>query len=285
MARERVRFAKDMTAPVLMFALLEDVAGPSSVLRQHDVITLLLIFLFFFALGLGVLFFLGYRFLRSNRLTIRPAARKREEWADAKRSQSRLFESPVRWIAIRSGNLLPVQAALRLHNPTPCSWEEGLARAQGHKLFISPPVGGWILVMGSELPDPGDDVDKCFRFIMDLSLKLGHVQYFSVNRVVDHHSWAHAEQGRVVRAYAWAGRTVWNQGKMTREEMELGLRCFDYGEVAHRHNFDQVDPVAANTEKVLALAARWSIDPTTVDERMVREGRGIAGKLSRTRSY
>src|SRR6185295_7557650 len=108
---------------------------------------------------------------------------------------------------------------LRLNNPTPCSWEEGLARAQGHKLFISPPVGGWILVMGSDLPDPGDDVDKCFRFILDLSRKLGHVQYFSANRVVDHHSWAQAEQGRVLRAYAWAGRTVWHQGKMTRAEI------------------------------------------------------------------
>src|SRR5258706_508353 len=108
MPYKRVRFPKDMTAPVIMFALLEDVAGASSVLRQHDVITLLLIFLFFFALGMGVLFFLGYRFLRSNRLTIRPATRKRADWLDAKRFQSRLFESPIRWIAIRSGNLLLV---------------------------------------------------------------------------------------------------------------------------------------------------------------------------------
>jgi hypothetical protein len=72
---------------------------------------------------------------------------------------------------------------------------------------------------------------------------------------------------------------------MTRAEMELGLRCFEYGEAAHRHNFAQIDPVAANTERVLALAARWSIDPTTVDERILREGQGIAGKLSKTRSY
>lgn len=266
-----------------MFALLEDVGGASSVLRQHDVITLLLIFLFFFALGMGVIFFLGYRFLRTNRLTIRPAARQREGWAEAKRFRTRLFESPMRWVAIRSGNVHLVQSALRLNNPTPCTWEEGLARAQEHKLFISPPVGGWILVMGSDLPDPGEDVDKCFRFILELSRKLGHVQYFNANRVVDHHAWVQAEQGRVGRAYAWAGKTVWHQGKMTRAEMELGMRCFDYGEAAQRHTFAQVDPVAANTEKVLALAARWSIDPTTVDERMLREGQGIAGKLSKTK--
>jgi hypothetical protein len=274
-----------MTAPVTMFALLEDMASTSSVLRQHDVITLLLMFLFFFALGMGMIFFLGYRFLRANRLTIRPATRQREAWLEAKRSRARLIESPVRWVAVKSGHLHVVQSALHLNNPTPCSWEEGLVRSQEHKLFISPPVGGWILVMGSDLPDPGEDVDKCFRFILDLSRQLGQVQYFSANRVVDHHAWVQAEQGRVVRAYAWAGRTVWRQGKMTRAEMELGLRCFDYGEAAQRHNFAQADPVAANTEKVLALAARWSIDPTTVDDRMLRAGPGIAGKLSKTRSH
>jgi len=37
-----------MTAPITMFALLENMAEASSVLQQHDVITLLLIFLFFF---------------------------------------------------------------------------------------------------------------------------------------------------------------------------------------------------------------------------------------------
>jgi hypothetical protein len=65
-------------------------------------------------------------------------------------------------------------------------------------------------------------VDKCFRFVLDLSRKLGHVQYYSIHRAVNHHAWVQAEHGVVQRAYAWSGRTLWNQGRVTRAEIELG---------------------------------------------------------------
>src|SRR5580765_7560098 len=84
---------------------------------------------------------------------------------------------PTSWLAIKSRNLVAVQSALGLHHVKPCSLLEGLA---GHeKLFIAPPLKGWILVFGSGLPDPADDVDLCFRFIVNLSRKLGAVQFFS----------------------------------------------------------------------------------------------------------
>ena len=84
----------------------------------------------------------------------------------------------------------------------PCSWEEGLIEARERKLFISPPVGGWILVVGSSLPDPTEDVDECYRFLTSLSRKLGHVQFFSTNRFDNHHAWALIDQGRVFRLIA-----------------------------------------------------------------------------------
>ena len=46
----------------------------------------------------------------------------------------------------------------------------------------------------------------------ELSRKIGQVQFFSVNRAVNHHAWVQAEAGVIQRAYAWAGRTFWNQG-------------------------------------------------------------------------
>ena len=46
------------------------------------------------------------------------------------------------------------------------------------RLFIAPRINGWILVFGSDLPDPSDDVDQCFHFVTGLSRKLGHVQLF-----------------------------------------------------------------------------------------------------------
>jgi len=156
---------------------------------------------------------------------------------------------------------------------------KGLAMEQ--KLFIGPPVNGWVLIVGSGLPDPGDDVDACFRFLLDLSRKLGQVQFFSANRILGHHAWARVEAGRVVRAYAWAGRTVWNQGIKTRAELELGLKCFHYFESPDRSLFGQSDVTFTNAEKVPLLAARWSFDPAAVDERVFERACGVAGEPPR----
>jgi hypothetical protein len=205
--------------------------------------------------------------------------------ARERRLHTPIFNVPSRWLAVRSGNPQLVQAALGLNNPTPCSWEEGLTAAHEHKLFISPAIRGWVLVMGSNLPEPGDDVDRCFRFVMELSRKLGQVQFFSLNRAVNHHAWVQAEFGAVQRAYAWAGKTLWNQGAITRAELDLGLKCHAYGEGEERVDFGRPDPAALNTERLPLLASRWSLDPTSIDARVLRENQGITGQLSRSKAH
>jgi hypothetical protein len=190
-----------------------------------------------------------------------------------------VFNHPQRWLAIRSSNARAVQTALGLHNPTPCSWDEGIAKLNEHSLFISPPVQNWIFVLGHGLPDPADDIDDCFRLLVRLSRSLGHVQFFSTNRAVNHHAWAQAEDGVVRRAYAWAGETLWNQGPKTHAEIELGLKCFDYTENADSISLIQNDSHQSNAEKVIFLAARWSMDPTHVDQSMLSATQGIVGDL------
>ena len=184
---------------------------------------------------------------------------------------------PACWLAVKSHNLLAVQSALGLHNPKPCSWMEGLEQ----KLFIAPPVKGWVLVIGSGLPDPSDDVDACYRFVLDLSRKLGQVQFFSASRILHHHAWVRADGGRVVRAYAWAGRTIWKQGAITVAEADLDLKCFDYGDPPERVWSGQPDAMVSNTEKVPLLASRWSLDPACIDEQFFENEQGIAGEPSR----
>ena len=186
---------------------------------------------------------------------------------------------PACWLAIKSRSLVKVQSALGLHNAKPCSLAEGMSG--GEKLFISPPINGWILVMGAGLPEPSDDVDICFRFVMNLSRKLGEVQLFNSSRVLLYHAWVFADRGRVVRAYAWAGKTIWKQGLRTSAERELDLKCFDYTEASERSFFSESDVIAANVEKVHLLAARWSLDPACIDERFFSTERGIAGEPSR----
>ena len=186
---------------------------------------------------------------------------------------------PACWLAIKSRDPFAVQAVLTLTNPKLCFWSEELATQQ--QLFIAPPVNGWVLVIGDGLPCPNTDVDVCFRFLLALSRKLGRVQFFQADRVLHNHAWAWLESGRVSRAYAWAGLTLWNQGVKTPMEKALGLKCFDYDEYVSTVAWRVDDLLAANVEKVRLLAARWSLDPAAMDARFWEQGQGIAGRLGR----
>jgi len=186
---------------------------------------------------------------------------------------------PSSWLAIRSRDMVAVQIALGLRNAKPCSWAEGLVSAR--RLFIAPPVNGWTLVFGSGLPDPGEDVDATFRFLRELSRKLGHVQFFQAEPLSQHHAWVMAEFGRIVRAYAWAGATVWNQGVKTSTETALGVKCFGYGETPAADEWTVADFIVANVEKVPQIARRWSLDPAEIDLRTLSGAQGIAGQHPR----
>ena len=194
------------------------------------------------------------------------------------RTSASVFNAPVRWLAVRSQNPQAVQDALGVQHVRPCSWSDALAPSFEPRLFIAPPVNGWILVMGCDLPDPADDIDVCFKFLTGLSHKLGEVQFFSRHRAVSHHGWARIEDGHVVRAYAWAGETLWNQGEVTNAERDLKLRCLPYAETGETFGFAERERFALNTERVVRLAAAWSLDPTAVESATL-ESQGIAGDL------
>lgn len=199
--------------------------------------------------------------------------------ADHPDSSIWFFDRPNRWLAVKCSNILKVQTALALNNPTPCPLHEGFARLNDRKLFISPPVKGWILVVGNSLPDAADDVDKLYHFLMRVARELGSIQYFSANRVLNHHAWVRIENERVYRAYAWAGETLWDEGTRTAAENELELKCYAYGDAPLPFPFTARDSHVANTDKVMQLAARWSVDPLSVT--LQKAALGIAGELSR----
>lgn len=237
----------------------------------------LLFILFSVALGIGAGFIVILVRRARRKEPLGPVTESRPESCPFERSC--LWRRPDCWLAIKSRNLQAVQSALGLHNAKRCSWSDALAGEE--KLFISPPVKGWILVIGSGLPDPAEDIDACFRFLVHLSRRLGQVQYFFASRILHHHAWARIDAGRIIRAYAWAGGTLWHQGHRTPAEADLGLKCFDYGESAERISFSQPDAASVNTDKVPLLAGRWSIDPGRLDDRCLEASNGIAGEPSR----
>lgn len=207
----------------------------------------LLIVLVSLALSVGLL--IGVLTVRGTRPRPKPAAsRPLPPGWDA----TGFLRRPPCWLAIRSRSLPSVQAAFGLHNPKPCSWLRGLAGEE--PVFIAPPVNGWVVVAGSGLPDPCEDPDRCFRFVRDLSQKLGHVQLFSANRALHSHAWVQAEGGCIKRAFAWAGHTLWKQGRRTSAESELNLQCPGYADAAE--GFGIPEPMTLNAEKVPLLAAR-----------------------------
>jgi hypothetical protein len=250
----------------------------------HEVAPALLLGVFLFVLFASVslvLIIIKIRKLKNLSLAAELSCNERESSRVKHFLPNAGWKRPGCWLAINNRNLRAVQSALSLHNPKPCSWAEGLSGEGGQKLFISPPVDGWVLVMGAALPDANDDVDACYRFLTDLSRKLGHVQFFQANSVVDHHAWARLESGRVVRAYAWAGTTLWNQGEKTAAEGELRMKCRDYAEPPDPLTFDTPKGAATNSEKVHLLAASWSVDPDEIDEQSLEREWGIVGEPTR----
>jgi hypothetical protein len=183
---------------------------------------------------------------------------------------------PTLWIAIHTPDAAGVFNALGLDHPQPGHWTQ-CAPGSG-RMFVSVPVNGWTLVCGDGIPDPVEDVDRCFRFLCNLSTALGHVQLFSASAILDDHAWARVESGRVIRGYAWArGQTLWNQGEVTADERQLGLRCFGYGECTDPQDWRLRERVTENLVKVPLLAARWSLDPAELESVPSTRASGVAG--------
>ena len=189
------------------------------------------------------------------------------------------LNSPEQWLAIRSGNVAAIQETLGLSNPQRCTWQDGFAISGVEKLFISPPVNGWILVVGPALPAPEEDVDFCFHFISHISKRLGHVQFFSINSALNHHCWVRAHTGRIERAYAWCGETQWNQGPVTPEESVIGMECHQYGISIEDLDPKQITQLNNNTMNIPQLAARWSINPDALSPEIFTKSSGITGEL------
>ena len=184
-------------------------------------------------------------------------------------------ERPNLWLAVRTRTTEEVRTALGLDHSTPCSWQEGMKGS--HEFFISPRVNGWIIITGLALPNPTDDIDACFMFLTGISKKLGHVQFFYIDPVWDHHGWARIDEGCVTRGYAWTGETVWNQGPTTLSETDLGLRCHPYGD-----NAATIADCEKNVKNIPALAARWSLDPADVKNFATEQATGLAGESAWT---
>jgi hypothetical protein len=198
------------------------------------------------------------------------------------------FGYNMTWLALRTRDTDRVVEALSLAHVEPANWSTGLGTVYSHdygqgRIFVSPPVNGWIFVVGLSLPQPlgGAFAEKSMPLLVDLGATFIEVQYFSSCPDIDHFAWARIIDGQLVRAFAVGDQgQIWNKGKQTKEEKALGLKLFEVrgGGRGRGRSKAGDEPVIYPTEMhVMQLAAKWSLDPTRLAEQGPLPAVGLVG--------
>jgi hypothetical protein len=233
------------------------------------------------------------------------------------------FGFKISWFAVKASDPVSVLEALAFGHPTPANWASGLAAAYGRSqdseasVFVSPPISGWVLVVGSLLPYPTNqthhDIGKRFDLLFArLMSRFEDVQFFGSHRVVDFSAWARALSGKPLRIFAWSGSegaVLANIGVQTAEEAKLGftdlsgLSPADAGNkifaIAGQQQAEQDALVVSGLPRrdaqakvlqkgrnafpretdVVDLAGLWSINPLEVQDQDDPSALGLAVRL------
>lgn len=122
-----------------------------------------------------------------------------------------LFGYKTIWLTVPSSDMLCVVKALgRKHNPVAANWASGIEFINSNHdyVFVSPPIKGWVYVIGLPLGSITHDKkenQKFFKFLKKVSSKLPKILYFATHRVVEFHSWIIVQESKILRAFAYNG--------------------------------------------------------------------------------
>jgi hypothetical protein len=192
------------------------------------------------------------------------------------------------WLAIKGAGSRAVAEALSLRSVRAADWDTGIKAAYEYPItsavFVTPPVDGWVLCVGFPLFTPVDARPPAFglraaEWAAELQTE---VQYFSTHRIVEAHAWARARPSGLERAYVYVGESgekVLDFGSQTAEERALGFAFFDPSsdEAQVDDYWERQDLTHVGEEHVMALAARWSVDPSALAERDLEVAEGLIG--------
>ncbi|MBU1497642.1 hypothetical protein KKF34_12280 [Myxococcota bacterium] len=197
------------------------------------------------------------------------------------------FGYKCQWLAIKTDSADEVINKIKLKDVQVSSWKSGILHAYEDMVFVTPPVNGWVFVVGATLPDFADNRSKrnnIEKMLIALSLYFSEVQYFGSHRVVEYHAWAKAKNGSIVRGYAYLGeqgRTLWNVGEKSSSEIELGLNYFNENspDADDDGYWEREDLKFPDEEHVMQIAGKWSINPMKLPVMAIEKGTGFLGKL------
>ncbi|MFT3731600.1 MAG: hypothetical protein QM780_09315 [Hyphomicrobium sp.] len=195
------------------------------------------------------------------------------------------------WLAIRSEDPTAVAAALGLTRLRPANWTSGVGAIYDSEIsnglvFIAPPIKGWTLVAAESLPIPAGDafIDKMTPLLRHLAIEFQSVQCFASFPIINSYAWARFDRGRRVRAFAVAdGGVIWNNGKPSQEERQLGLSFIEVRGIRERHGDLGGELQLYPTEDhVYAIAGGWSINPMAIETLRAPAGVGWVADAPRS---
>lgn len=183
------------------------------------------------------------------------------------------------WFAVRDTNVQELAALFGLSQVQACNWACGLEAASKDSVFISPPIQGWRLVLGRQLPFAA--TEEVAALLTRASHLAEEAQFFATHRVVEFHCWMKAQAGTLVRAYAYLGdhnEVTQDIGPRTTDEPDGLLTT---ATLALLEEDEDLMPVYPDEELVMTIAAAWSIDPNapTLDNEL--PALGVLGTIAR----
>jgi hypothetical protein len=217
------------------------------------------------------------------------------------------------WFAIRSESPEAVAAALELAEVQSANWESGTAFACRHPdsfdpripIFVTPPLQGWVLAVGVSLPfldaleETSERRQAFFAMIDKAAARFAEFQFFGTYRVCGYDCWVKARNGVVERLFSIADMQIYaNIGAQTPEERTLNL--MDFGERDPEAAMDYWSEVKLPEIKefvefggdgspetdllpdegiTMALAAAWSVDPSTLQDMGLPASVGFVGYM------
>lgn len=193
------------------------------------------------------------------------------------------FGYRMAWLAIRTSDASRVAEVLGLDAIEVANWRTGIGsvydeRLSQSRVYLTPPVNGWIFVVGLSLPQPLSRgfVDKCTPMLLDLAGAFPEAQYYLCYTPMDFYAWARVAEGKLVRAFAIGDEgIIWNKGKATKEERGIGLKFAEVrGVKARKADVGPPMPVYPTEAHIMHLASCWSLDPTSLQATKADDGIG-----------
>lgn len=181
------------------------------------------------------------------------------------------FGDKCQWLAVKTAKPEAVARLLKLRHCKQSSWKDGLDAAfdAGEQVFVTPPIDGWVLAVDPHFVVFPDMFDKPEIAAGWSKVLRAPVRVFISDRRSGTYGFIKADDGRVTRFYMNVeDKVMANVGPETPDEKELRpqVRAHPSGQLAETGDL------------LLLLAARWSLDPNTLDRRHDLPAFGLLGE-------